>query len=135
MAAPIYATLDDYRDWAHDDTAVMSEVLFARASGIVDEVLIGAVYQVDTDQKPTDPIVAAAITAATCAQAQWMDATGDTTGAGDVVQVESASIGSVSFTGQHTVAAAAYTSTGAPVASGALRELRLAGLTTWIIGG
>jgi hypothetical protein len=135
MTAPIYATLADYRDWAHDETASITDGLLARASLIVDEVLVGAVYQVDSDEKPTDPKIAAAITAATCAQAQWMDATGDTTGTGDVIAVESASIGSVSFSGQHTIAVAARTPSGAEIAPGTLRELRLAGLTIWIIGG
>ncbi len=127
MAAPIYATVEDYRSWLGEQSADVSDRLLRQASRIIDELLIGAVYDTDTDDYPTDPDVRQALTDATCAQAEWMDAAGDTAGTGDVQTVTSASIGSVSYSGQ-TTTSAGITTTGASVAPAAARELRGAGL-------
>ena len=51
-----------------------------QASEDIDELLIGAVYDVDTSELPTDPRVKAAITRATCAQAHFIREGGDETG-------------------------------------------------------
>lgn len=136
MTAPIYATLDDYRDWVGDQTAEMSAVLFVRASRVVDEVLIGAVYDVDSSELPTDPVVLEALKDATCAQAQWFDETGDTTASGaggELGHITSASIGSASYSmknaGGGTDAGATQTTpSGIPIAPGVVSTLRIAGL-------
>lgn len=130
MTAPIYATLSDYRNAVYDQDAIISDGLLAAASLVIDELAIGAVYDInDTTQLPTDTAVLETLRDATCAQAQWMDATGDTTGVGDVVEVESASIGSVSFTGRKHVASVGRTSSGRPVAPAAWAILRVAGFS------
>lgn len=129
MTAPVYATLADYRNAIHDQDAVISDGLLAQASLVVDELVMGAVYVVDDDDMPTDTGVLEALSDATCAQAQWMDATGDTTGVGDVMEVESASIGSVSYSGAHRVAAVSRTASGRPVAAATIAVLRVAGMS------
>lgn len=136
MTAPIYANLDDYKTWSGDNTASITPALFARASGVVDEVLIGAVYVVDSDEKPTDPKVAGALKDATCAQAQWFDETGDTTGSsagGELGHITSASIGSASYSMKNSAGGSdgtgvQTTASGIPIAPGVLSALRLAGL-------
>ena len=129
VVTPVYATTAEYDTYVGAGQPAVAGALLARASGIIDELLIGARYAIDTaTQMPTDPLVIAALVEATCAQAQWMDATGDTTGVGDVVEVDSASIGSVSFSGQSRATSASRTTSGAQVAAGAIRALRVAGV-------
>lgn len=131
MAAPIYATLTDLRAWAQDENADIPAVLFARASRVIDEALFGAVYQVNpTTQLATDLDIQDAIRDATCAQAQWMDAVGDTDGTGAVQTVGSASIGSVSYSNISRPEAAGRSRTGADLAPAAVRDLQAAGLRT-----
>lgn len=134
MTAPIYATESDYRNWVEDQDATISARLLRQASRVVDEILIGAVYDTDPIDQPTDPDLIQAFADATCAQAAWMDAAGDTTGSSDTATIGSASIGSVSYTGASaaTVAPAGHTLSGASIAPAALRELRGAGLTTCV---
>lgn len=130
MTAPIYATLAEYRDWLDDQTVDVSDALFARASEIIDEALIGAVYAVDTvTQKPTDTAELEAVRDATCAQVQWLLANGDTTGTGSDATYKTVSIGSVSL-GERTnaVASSVTTVSGVPLAPGVVRVLRVAGL-------
>ncbi len=115
VAAPVYATVAEYHQYVDDSTFAPPDRLLARASRIVDEVLFGALYDVDADDLPTDPDVAAALRDATSAQVDWLRANGDTTGAGGVPVVQSATIGSISFTGA-TRTPAGRTRSGAEVA-------------------
>lgn len=127
MTAPIYATAAEYT--AATGGGVVTDALLAQASGIIDELLIGAVYVVDEGtQIATDTATAELIRDATIAQAQWMDALGDTTGVGDTREVESASVGSVSFSGARRTSTVAYTSSGRAIAPGAVSILRVGGL-------
>lgn len=71
------------------------ERLLDRASELIDEMLIGAIYETDADGEPTDPADIDTLKKATCAQAQYMAALGDETGA--LAQFTSASAGAVSF--------------------------------------
>lgn len=129
MTAPIYATQADYQDWAGDSSdTTISDRLLRQASRVVDELLFGAVYAVDSEDYPTDTTVRQALRDATCAQAEWMDAQGDTSGVGDVQTVDSASIGSVSYSGASTTSQTSTTASGATVAPSAVRELQGAGL-------
>lgn len=139
MTAPIYANLDDYRDWSQDIAAEMPAVLFARASEVIDEVLIGAVYAIDDGtQLPTVTTVMEALRDATCAQAQYMLAAGDTTGTGTAASWGNVKIGSVALSEKKLLSPSPIkTVTGASVASAALRPLRIAGLldrTPWVLG-
>ncbi|VXB82122.1 hypothetical protein [Aeromicrobium sp. 9AM] len=130
MTAPVYATLADYRNWLDDQTVDVSDALFARASEVIDEVLIGAVYAIDDNtQLPTLTAQIEAIRDATCAQVQWGLANGDTTGTGTATEWDSVAIGSVKLSGKKTLASSPMTTrSGASVAPDAVRVLRIAGL-------
>jgi len=139
MTAPVYATLADYRNWLDDQTVDVSAALFARASEVIDEVLIGAVYVIDNGtQLPTVTTILEAIRDATCAQVQYMIASGDTTGTGTTSSWGNVKIGSVALSEKKLLTASPMkTITGADVASAALRPLRIAGLlqqTPWVTG-
>lgn len=123
-----YADQEAYDWWTGTGGTAISLALFRSASSIVDEALIGAVYAVDTDSKPTDTRVANALSDAVCAQVEWMDATGDTSGVGDTIEVDSASIGSVSFSGQRRTNGPTRLPSGRNLAPAALAVLRVEGL-------
>lgn len=131
MTAPIYATAGDYSTWSGDAT-VPSAALLARASSVVDEVLIGAVYAVDSAEQPTDSAAIEALRDATCAQVQWFIDQGDTAGigaGGELANVTSASILSASYTiDKGAAATAARTLSGVQIAPGVLSVLRAAAL-------
>ncbi|WP_242882590.1 hypothetical protein [Actinomadura litoris] len=91
---PVYATPDELTTWL-DAPAPQGAVRLLRvASQIVDEILIGAVYDTDAFEAPTDPQVAERLREATCAQAAYLLALGDDTGA--TTQAGSHSTGGVS---------------------------------------
>lgn len=91
-----YATLAQFAGYLRkvppDDFDPQSLV---RASRRVDRALIGAIYDVDTDGRPTDLTIAAALRDATCAQALWWDELGDTTGSGALSEWGEVEIGQV----------------------------------------
>ncbi|MFI8817460.1 MULTISPECIES: hypothetical protein [unclassified Streptomyces] len=65
----------------------------------MDDALLTAIYDTDTDGMPTDPDVAAALSAATCAQVEYVaEQGGDDTGAAG--QWDSVSIGPVAMSGR-----------------------------------
>lgn len=122
-----YATLSDLTAWlgaTPDDTANATRLLTV-ASRRMDSVLIGAVYDVDDDGLPTDTDVAAVLRDAVCAQVEWWDETGDTSGTGAGGEWSSVSIGKVSLGAGNGVAG---TPTGRRYAPEALEILRVAGL-------
>lgn len=116
-----YATVEQLAAYPGGDQIAASdaEALLDDASADVDDMLFGAVYEVDADGMPTAPEVADVLARATCAQAVYLDELGDRTGAGRLWQ--SASIGSVSYTRSTRPSAPDY-------APRALRILRTAGL-------
>lgn len=129
MASPIYADLEDYREWSGESSATPADVLFRRASEVIDEVLTASYYLVDDDGAPTEAAEIEALKEATCAQVQAFLAAGDTTGSGSSTVWESAKIGSLSLSGRKTgTASGAITVSGVQVAASAVRILRLAGL-------
>lgn len=67
MAAPVYATVDDWITYTGAPGEIEPRYL-AIASAQIDRALRGAVYDVDDDDLPTDDDIAAAIRDATCAQ-------------------------------------------------------------------
>jgi hypothetical protein len=122
-----YATTADFEDYLTPlDVAVPSNAagLLRLASDMVDELLIGAVYDHDDDGDPTDPTDQAALRKATCAQAHYLMTTGDLTGA--QASLQSASVGSVSWTRASSAAGGVVQARYAPAAVAALR---VAGLT------
>jgi hypothetical protein len=78
----VYATVADLVDYAGADAVGEdSPRLLARASELVDSLLIAAVYKVDAAGLPIDEAVRDAVRRATCALVQWWGETGDPTGA------------------------------------------------------
>lgn len=82
-----YATVSDYL--AHTGTTVPPaglDRLLTVASNRVDEILIGCIYDTDSQGRPTDTDVKGWLRDATCEQVLYMLDTGDSTGAGGFVQ-------------------------------------------------
>jgi hypothetical protein len=78
----VYATTDDLADFLVSVPVWPgAERHLQQASEDIDDLLIGAVYEVDADQMPTDPTIRDAVKRATCAQAQFIQTGGDETGA------------------------------------------------------
>ncbi len=73
----VYATAADFEAFTGKPAPDGIASSLARASERVDELLLGAVYDTDDNEMPTDPKEREAIMRATCAQAAFMLATGD----------------------------------------------------------
>ncbi|MEV5720831.1 hypothetical protein AB0L41_43790 [Amycolatopsis mediterranei] len=126
--ARVFATAEDYANWL-DITTPPEGIArqLARASQLVEWLLVTAVYLTDTAGYPADPDVRAAVRDATCATVAWWEDTGDDSGA--AARFTSAGIGSVNLTRATTAAAA--TPAGAQVArlsAEAMQILTTAGL-------
>jgi hypothetical protein len=90
----VYATPADLADYAGPDVVGEdSPRLLARASELVDSLLVTAVYDTTPDGHPLDAHLREALRDATCALVQWWDETGDPTGAG--AQYSDAAIGTL----------------------------------------
>lgn len=96
--ARVYATQADYQQWTGDNAATVAPSVLARASRLIDRALVGAVYVVDSQGLPTDTPITEALRDAVCAQIEWWDETGDTTGIGAASQFASAAIASANYT-------------------------------------
>lgn len=125
MARLPYATPEQLAAWTGHPAPPDAERLLARAGEDIDSALLTAVYPVDDDGDPTDPAIAAALSAATCAQVEWQLATGDD-GTGASGTWDSVSIGPVSLSGRSGRSAG---SSGVELAPRADRALRRAGLS------
>lgn len=81
--AVVYATEADYLTYTGETSAPSGiDGLLTRASAMLDaRVFRLCVYDVDVDGAPTSQLVEAAFRDATCAQVQWWDELGDSTGA------------------------------------------------------
>lgn len=105
------------------------------ASLVIDEALLGAIYDTDTAGMPTATTVVEALRDATCAQVAWWSETGDVSGAVAASPWTSVSAGSVSLSGRAPGGGSApRTPSGREIAPSALTHLRLAGLTPGAIG-
>ena len=93
--------------------------LLARASELVDSLLVTAVYDVDAQGYPLDDRVRDALRRATCAVVEWWHETGDPTGAGG--QFTEAALGALRLKRAETASAP-------EVAPSAVRILAIAGL-------
>ncbi|GGK90259.1 hypothetical protein Ppa06_58220 [Planomonospora parontospora subsp. parontospora] len=121
-----YATAADYAAYTGISAPADVDRRLERASERIDELLMGAVYAVDADERPTDPKVADALRRATCAQAAWTLAVGDEYGTASAFnRVE---IGSVKL--QRADSAAGTAPRHAPDAASILR---MAGLLPGIV--
>lgn len=95
-APGVYASVAQYRAWSGDQftpDALVSTML-QRASEAMDNYLIGAVYAVNANGMPTDPMLIDVLMRATSAQCQFMLADNDPTGVKR--QYSSTSMGGVS---------------------------------------
>lgn len=136
-----YATTEDLEAYLGDGVTLPGNAatLLDRASVYVDDILIGAFYQVDGDGNPTDPDVAEALKQATCAQVQYWSETGNASGVEGADDWGTVSIGNVSLsrtarTGSGSRSGGSTTTTFSP---DAIRYLRLAGLlpiAPWVYG-
>ena len=120
-----YASVQDYLGWADVSSAPagIGRVLDL-ASTRVDELLVGVIYDVDSQGRPTDLELADVLRRATCEQALFMLESGDTTGAGAFTQQ---TVGRVSWTrGQGSSKAQDASQRYAP---GAVSILHVEGLT------
>lgn len=91
----MYATPNDlvaYLDPVPDN----AEVLIRRASRLVNDAILTAVYDVDDEGMPTDQRIAEALVEATCEQVAAWDEAGET-GTGAASEYGSVSIGSVTL--------------------------------------
>ncbi|MGK5531538.1 hypothetical protein [Streptomyces sp. URMC 129] len=80
--ARVYATPGDYEAYTGSPAPEGALVLLARATGMLEaRVLRLCRYETDGDGMPTHPAVLAAVRDAVCAQVQWWDEIGDSTGA------------------------------------------------------
>lgn len=81
--ARVYATESDYLTYTGETEPPDGiDVLLARASGMLDaRVFRYGVYDVDETGAPTHALVVAAFRNAVCAQVEWWDELGDSTGA------------------------------------------------------
>ncbi|MER6515193.1 hypothetical protein [Nonomuraea sp. NPDC001636] len=81
--ARVYATASQYQQYTGQTPPENIEILLADASRMLDRsVFRYCWYTVDSVTKlPTNPLVAEAFAEAVCAQAEWGDEIGDTTGA------------------------------------------------------
>lgn len=80
--ARIYATSADYQTYTGQTPPSGVDALLAKASRFLESGVFRLCwYEVDVDGYPSNSVVRAAFTDATCAQAEWFDDVGDTTGA------------------------------------------------------
>lgn len=103
MAQRVYATVDDYDNFAEETSELDPVALLKRlraASSEVDGLTRSMEYDVDEDGLPTDADDAAAFMEATCAIVEYWSITEDRTGAEAVAGT--LKIGSVSLSGPTT---------------------------------
>lgn len=124
--AAAYATTTDLAGFTGTAPPLDAARLLARASDLIDSMLLSARYPVDDDGLPTDTGHIAAFRKATCQQVAWWIETGDPSGAGAVFQ--SVSIAGVSLSRGYTSKGSA-TGAAARLAPDVWSTLALAGLT------
>jgi hypothetical protein len=97
-APGVYATVAQYQAWSGDTVTPASLVstTLMRASEAMDHYLVGAVYAVNANGMPTDPMVLDTFMRATCAQCAFMLADNDPTGVKR--QYQSTAMGGVTLT-------------------------------------
>jgi hypothetical protein len=123
----VYATTTDLANHLHTAPPAGSRRLLARATLRVDELLLTAVYDVDTNGLPTNAAVIVALRRATCEQAEWMTDVGDADGTGVAEVYQSVSIGRLALTRAGTATGGSQSLRYAP---NAVQVLRRAGLIT-----
>lgn len=116
----VYATQQEYRDWSGDQDAIVTDRDLARASRVITAATGGATYTLDVAGLPTGDVLAAMREATL----EVLAARADEAEAGELGQVEEATIGSVRY--KLRAGVATEPATGLPVE--AFRVLAEAGL-------
>lgn len=124
MHGPVYATTGDLAEYLDTEAPANADRLLARASRVVDSLLIGARYATDEQDQPTDPTVVDALLDATVIQAAYWHHNGEPDQGS--ARYSSVSIGSVRLQGGG--AAAAGSVDGVEVAPGVVTVLQVPGL-------
>jgi hypothetical protein len=124
----IYATAEQYTENTGQPAPADLGARLARASRFLDSTVLRlCVYDVDAAGMPTNPVVADAFAAATCAQVWAWDESGDEQGSAG--KFGSVSIGSVSLSGAGPASGDKGSVGGRTVADTALEALRTPDLT------
>lgn len=121
----VYATTADLAYYLDAAPPADARRMLRRASERIEDLLLTAIYDVDTNHLPTDVGVQAALRNAVCAQVKWWMDTGDESGV--MGQMQSVSIGSVSL-GRGYTGAGSATGAGQNLSADAVAHLRRAGL-------
>lgn len=129
----VYATVGQYQEWSGDTLTppAMVQTFLRRSSEVIDLAMIGAVYETDQDELPTDAGVIDAMMRATCAQCQFEIANNDP--ALVKQQFVTSSVGGVAVT-RNKAATGQSTPPLAPRAAAILRTagvLEVAPLISW----
>lgn len=122
----VYATTADYALHLRAAPPTGARRALAEASRDVDDMLLTAVYVVDDDGLPTDPVQAAALRDATVIQADYRRGLGDQFGR-DAGRLVAGQIGSVSITRSGTPGGQGAPPRHAPKAWQALQQAGLVG--------
>ncbi len=121
----VYATTADLAYYLQAAPPSDARRMLLRASERIEDLLLTAIYDVDSNHLPTDPTVRAALRNAVCAQVKWWMDTGDESGV--MGQMQSVSIGSVSL-GRGYTGAGSATGASQNLSVDAVAHLRRAGL-------
>ena len=127
VARRTYATTQDYATHLGSAPPPGIDLLLARATRLIDQAIMSAVYDVDDDGMPTDSAVRSALRDATIEQAAYWSQTGED-GTGALSEYAQGSIGSVSL-GRHQTEGAGPGSGARTLAPQAWQILQQAGLT------
>lgn len=122
--APVYATKSDLESFLGGETVDNADRLLKMASMLVDSLLIGAVYETDDQQQPTDSDVADTLLDATVLQAAYWHENGEPIDGAS--RFGNVNIGSVSLSRGETPKTAS--TDGQTVAPGVQSILHVAGL-------
>jgi hypothetical protein len=126
-----YATVADLAAWLSPTPAPAdAQKRLDRASLVVDEMLLTAVYAVDDNGLPTEAAVITALRDATCAQVEYAAAAGDPASVG-AAQYHSMSIGSVALTRGYSGGGSAAAGRYSPIAWSILQQAGLTGQPPW----
>jgi len=134
LAGRVYATTTQLAEYMQAAPPLDAPRLLASASRMLDALVLAYCrYAVDGDGMPTDPLVAAAIGRAVCAQVAWWEEIGDSTGAAGV-GYGSMAIGSVNL-GRSVTSVSGDDSAARQLAPRVLDELRAPDLHDKLILG